>query len=307
RKNEKLQVISGKNLTKEIFSGSTTLPDSNNADWAILGSDRAREQIAPANPKLNRPKFGSLVTETDTVFRWKATALASRYILTVQENGVTVATHDYQNVDAICEGKWCTTAGADLGLLLHDNRSYTWQVTAYNAYGSTGSAWSSFSTEIPGIPALISPDNNAIIAGNITLVWEARPAADSYKVLVKNQNKTYKKKVIALPASCNTEVCTLAIAELLPSDSYNWKVVAKNSLVAGKSASEKHYFTVIDLPTVVPTLSQTPQPTSTAPEATQTPTNTPPATEPPMPTVTPSATTNAPVDLPTAGLHSTVN
>lgn len=297
RKNSKVQIISGKNLTTELFNGSSALPATNTADWHILGSDRARETVAPAAPKANRPKLNSVVTELDTTFRWKPGALTTRYSLTLLENGKIVATKDFPNVDAICAGKWCTVNASTLGYILHDNRNYTWQVIGSNAYGSRSSQVYSFTTDIPGVPVLMSPVNGAVIPGNVTLTWEARPSADNYKIVVKNLPKTYKQKFTNGEQVCNELTCSLTLPELLPVDSYMWKVVAKNSLIAGKSKSEKWYFQVAAVPTVIPTLTSTPQPTETDLPPTVTPSETPPATEPPFPTVTPS---DAPIDLPTA-------
>jgi hypothetical protein len=196
-------------------------------------------------------------------------------------------------------------SAAALGYNLRDNRTYTWQVIGANAYGSISSEVFSFTTEIPGIPALMSPTNGALIAGNVTFVWEARPSADSYKIVLKNQLKTYKQKFTVGKEACNELSCSLNVPELLSVDGYTWKVVAKNSLVGGKSSSEKWTFTVIDVPTVVPTLTQTPEPTGTPIPPTITPSETPPATEPPFPTVTPSETPpDIPVDLPTAALQN---
>jgi murein DD-endopeptidase MepM/ murein hydrolase activator NlpD len=288
RINSSVRVISGKNLTTELLNSGSWLPASSNADWHILGSDRARETIAPEAPKLNRPKVEIPVNETSVGLRWKPAGLATRYTVTLMNSaGGAIASGEY-SAESVCSGKWCSVNTGVMGATLGDNQMYQWMVTARNNYGSTESERHTFTTDIPGEPVLVFPLNGSLAANNTTFNWEPRPAADEYKLVVKNTLGTFKTKVKATAQSCVTGLCTVFSAEALLPDTYLWKVVAKNTSVSGKSKSAAWTFTVLNEATATPTAAFTE--TATPEPMTSTPTETPPMTEAPLNTVTPSPT-----------------
>jgi hypothetical protein len=292
RINSTVKVISGKNLETELLSGGSTLPQSNTADWLILGSDRAREAIAPQMAKPNRPKF--IVNDFNAELRWKVAGLANRYTVTLYDSaGAVLVSRDVSPKD-VCGGKSCTTTTGTLGVNLMDNGAYAWSVTARNNYGSVESPRTVFTTDIPGAPVLVAPANGGQAAIDTSFNWQSRPSADSYKLLVKNTVGTFKQKLNVAPSSCIFGLCTIQLSTPLLPDVYTWKVTAKSSVANGKSKSESWTFSV-SAATATPTamFTQTPAPTATS-------TETPVMTEAPLDTVTPSPTSFETTTAPTA-------
>lgn len=302
RTNSKLRIISGRDLTTELFSGTSWFSSSSSADWVILGSDRAREQVAPQTPKLKFPKMQSIVNETSAELRWKQAGLARGYSVNLFNSGGTVIASQEYSAALICEGKWCSVDSAATGITLSDDQTYQWSVTAKNNYGSVESQRYTFTTDIPGAPLLVLPLNGSQAASNTAFNWQARPAADQYKLVVKNTLATVKLKANVAAAACFIDLCSHTFNETLPPDSYSWKVTAKNSAVNGKSKSEAGTF-VVPLPaTATPTALFTSTPTTEPPTAA--PTITQAMTEPPLNTVTPSETppvisSETPIETPT--------
>jgi murein DD-endopeptidase MepM/ murein hydrolase activator NlpD len=244
RRNGALQILSGKDLTKTIFSEGTAMSAMPGADWLVLGSDRAREAIAPAAAKPKSPKEATLFSEGSFELRWKPAGLATRYTLVLTNSaGSIVASRDF-NIDDICSSEWCATNISALNYPLQDDQTYTWSVTSHNANGSTMGKSRTFITDIPGAPTVIAPADGSLISDEVTLGWTRRPSADSYKIVLKNLVKTVKVKAKLGPDACIGEVCLYSVTEALPADIYTWKVVAVNTPANGKSKGGKWTFTL---------------------------------------------------------------
>jgi hypothetical protein len=114
---------------------------------------------------------------------------------------------------------------------LQNNTSYYWRVRAGNGTGySPWSAVWSFSTEImpPGIPELLSPENNATeIEINTSLVWNIATDASSYEYYYSSDSEF---GIFVNGLTSNTEI---DISDLLYSETYYWKVRAFNGTVEG--------------------------------------------------------------------------
>jgi hypothetical protein len=248
RRSGALQIYSGKDFSKSLYNDSTTLTAMPGADWLVLGSDRARENIAPGTTKPKSPKEATLISDTNVELRWKPAGLANRYTLVLSNSlGSVVASRDF-TYDEICSGEWCATTLAALSYSLLDDQTYTWSVTSHNAYGSTTGKPRTFLTDIPGSPTVIAPADGSHVSDEVTLGWTRRPNADTYKIVLKNLAETVKVKDKVGPEACFGDVCLYTVTDALPADTYAWKVTAVNTPVNGKSKGDKWSFT-LDTPT----------------------------------------------------------
>lgn len=254
RKKLTVRIVSGQDFTTLLYSGASSLPKTNQPNWHILGSDRARESIPPDVALLREPVEGFVVNSPNMTFTWDAAGLASSYVLTLRDaaTGGVVAQRNLGDGWKICKTEVCTSSTQALGILLRDNRIYTWNVSTSNAYGVTGGQTRVFATEIPGAPVLQQPANGAVIDYNTTvsvpLTWAVRPDADFYKILVRNPVTGYVFRTKVQSLSCDPITCTFALpGPLVPGD-YKWQVKSRNIAVNGTSKSEKWTFSVIDQP-----------------------------------------------------------
>jgi murein DD-endopeptidase MepM/ murein hydrolase activator NlpD len=244
RRNGVLQILSGKDFLKALYSDNTALSAMPGADWLVLGSDRARENIAPGVTKPKSPKEATLISDTNFELRWKPAGLANRYTLVLANSaGAVVASRDF-SYDDVCSGQWCITALSALNYVLLDDQTYTWSVTAHNAHGSTSGKPRTFTTDIPGMPSLIAPADGSQISDEVTLGWTKRASADQYKIVLKNMAETVKVKAKLGPEACFGDVCLYSVTDPLPADTYTWKVTAVNTPANGKSKGGKWTFTL---------------------------------------------------------------
>ena len=131
----------------------------------------------PDSPALISPADGSNVVGTVIPFRWTQVTAATDYYLEVATDpGFT----------NLVFGTWIGNyIGVDLTGFPDDGQWYYWRVAAGNAEGSSpfSSVWSFVNgpSDIPDIPALISPANGANAAGTmVSFRWTQAARANDY-------------------------------------------------------------------------------------------------------------------------------
>ncbi len=103
-------------------------------------------------------------------------------------------------------------------------------------------------TNPPSKPALVSPENNAVIVGELpVLVWNVNPAAQQvnrYRVTVRDSANQVVDAVNVLPSSCTTtcELDTSTFGVAFKNVKYTWQVEARN--VKGTRLSDIRAFTM---------------------------------------------------------------
>ena len=129
--------------------------------------------------------------------------------------------------------------------------TYYWYVVATNDEGSAESAKYSFTTSnfgAPGIPTLVSPENNATIAENPNLSWEFGDNTGEYQLLFgtdPDNLDVVQEWTSTLATSYQTN--NLAVGD------YFWKIVVKNYV--GETSSEVFKFTKLGAPDNVTPIS----------------------------------------------------
>ena len=108
---------------------------------------------------------------------------------------------------------------------------YYWQIVARNEAGSIASPIWSFTTAglvLPAAPVLVSPSNAAAaVTPAPVLSWSASAAAASYDV--------YFGTAASPPLVTNTTGTSYAAPALVPSTTYYWQIVARNSVGSAPS------------------------------------------------------------------------
>ena len=134
---------------------------------------------------------------------------------------------------------------------LKPNTTYYWYVVAKNDEGEVSSAEYSFTTSnfgVPGIPTLVSPENNATIAENPNLSWNFGEYTEQYQVWLGTDADNLELKqdwTSTLATSYQTN--NLAVGD------YFWKIVVKNYV--GETSSEVFKFTKLGAPDNVTPIS----------------------------------------------------
>jgi murein DD-endopeptidase MepM/ murein hydrolase activator NlpD len=240
RRNRRLWIVSGVDFTRELYNGSVGLPVANEDDWVILGSDRAREAIAPEPVRLRRPMEGAEINNPTLQFQWRPSGLATAYTLRVIDASDQVVLERYfADVGSICMA-WCRYNTASAGVNLLSGRAYRWTVTAHNVYGSVTSGMRTLITNIPGAPLLLTPhQGESLLSGSgVTLTWQPRISAEQYRVFFQNATGTYSHRPRVLASACSATLCSYTIPDTLLSGTYTWSIEGINTLVGGRSRSE---------------------------------------------------------------------
>jgi transposase-like protein len=130
---------------------------------------------------------------------------------------------------------------------LNNNTIYYWKVTAKNAGGSadaTASPWNFTTIQAPPVAFnLLSPANSAInqnVSG--TLSWQTSMNATGYDVYLGTANPPVTK------VSSNQSAASYNYSGLTNSNTYYWKVVAKNAIDSMTAAGSPWSFTTIIAP-----------------------------------------------------------
>ena len=127
---------------------------------------------------------------------------------------------------------------------LKPNTTYYWYVVAKNDKGEVPSAEYSFTTSdfgVPGIPTLVSPENNAPIAENPNLSWNFGEYTEQYQVWLG----TDSDNLVVVQDWTSTLATSYQTNNLAVGD-YFWKIVVKNYV--GETSSEVFTFTKLGAP-----------------------------------------------------------
>ncbi len=134
---------------------------------------------------------------------------------------------------------------------LKPNTTYYWYVKATNDEGSTSSAEYSFTTsnfDVPGIPTLVYPENNATIAENPNLSWNFGEYTEQYQVLFGTDSDN-----LDVVQDWTSTLATSYQTNNLAVGDYFWKIVVKNYV--GETSSEVFKFTKLGAPDNVTPIS----------------------------------------------------
>ena len=189
----------------------------------------------PAAPVLVAPLDAAQNQPTSLTLSWNASAGAATYRLQVStSNTFAVTVFD----DSTLTGNSQAIMGLTIGT------PYYWRVNAKNAAGTSAYSARSFTTIAAGTPTLVAPVNGALNqATNPTLIWNAVPGADTYRLQVSTSN-TFATTVYndSTRTSTSQPITGLTIAT-----TYFWRVNSKIS--GGTSAySDVWSFTTITPP-----------------------------------------------------------
>ncbi len=223
RKTGTLKVISGADWVTVLYDGASGAGLTNNLDWQILGSDRAREQIPPQMPVLLSPANGALTS--DATVRFKPGGLAKKHTVTFYDGaGVKLKTLN-QNVDwSLWCAVDCAVNPANYGVLVKDGAKFQWEVRAVNSAGNLLTARWTYQVDLPGRVTMVSPPPDSITGLNPTFSWQTVPTGTKYVLIVKPVGATPLPKIQALAADCIGGVCSATLPAPLVAGSYQWRV-----------------------------------------------------------------------------------
>jgi hypothetical protein len=189
----------------------------------------------PAAPVLIAPLDAAVNISTSPALSWNASTGAATYRLQVSlDNSFASTIYD----DSTRTNTSQTITGLTAGTV------YYWRVNAKNIAGTSAYASRSFTTIVPGTPTLISPVNGAISqATNPTLIWNAVPGADTYRLQVSTSN-SFASTVYD---DSTRTIASQAITGLTVGTTYYWRV---NSKTSGRTSaySDIWSFTTIAVP-----------------------------------------------------------
>ncbi|GEM_PF-2718649 len=190
----------------------------------------------PAVPVLVAPVDAAVNQATSPTLIWNAVPGADTYRLQVSVSN-TFTTTVYN--DSTRSSTFQAISGLAVGT------TYYWRLNAKNVAGTSSysTVWSFTTIVVPAAPVLVAPANAALNqATNPTLIWNAVPGADTYRLQVSTSN-TFGTTVYndSTRSSTSQGISGLAVAT-----TYYWRLNAKN--VAGTSV----YSTVWSFTTVTP-------------------------------------------------------
>ena len=196
----------------------------------------------PVAPVLFSPVDSAQNEETSLTLSWLTSAGANTYRLQVSttNNFASTVINDSTNT-----GTSQPITGLTVGTI------YYWRVNAKNTAGTSSysTVWR-FTTIAPGTPTLVAPLNESIDqAVNPTLIWNAIPTADTYRLQVSTTN-TFATTVYNDSTITNTsqEISGLAVGTL-----YFWRV---NSKISGGTSAYSNVWSFTTLaPPSAPSLS----------------------------------------------------
>lgn len=199
---------------------------------------------APTAPTNVSPGSGATVPAGTVTFSWTAVSGTAPISYTAS------ATSMMGSVS-------CTSSSTSCSATVSTGGTYNWRVTASNSCGSAQSVSTSFTVgsagTAPSAPVLVSPANNANLAGgSVTFSWNASTGTTPI---------TYDVNLGPLMKICNNVTATTCTATISTAATYTWWVTAKNS--AGSTQSEQRTL-VIGTPCVAPAAPGNPTPASGA-------------------------------------------
>ena len=189
----------------------------------------------PAAPVLIAPLDAAINIATSPSLSWNASPGAATYRLQVStSNTFAVMLFD----DSTLAGTSQSINGLSLATV------YYWRVNAKNTAGTSAYSSRSFTTIAAGTPTLVAPLNGALNQStNPTLVWNAVPGANTYRLQVSTSN-TF---AAAIYDDSTRTVPSQAISGLTVGTTYYWRVNSKTS-GATSAYSDIWSFTTIAVP-----------------------------------------------------------
>lgn len=191
----------------------------------------------PEAPTPAEPVDGSAINDNTPTFEWSFGIGTDNYRVLV-DNDVDFGSPEVDALVSALENTYTTTT--ELA-----EETYYWIVIAYDMAGNENiSSIYAFSIDIqpPATPTLVSPSDNSILSDNTpTLEWSPSIDADSYRVLVDNDDDFSSPEVdnlISAPASTYTPTVELQ------DDNYWWKIIARD--VAGNESSSSVWMFTIE-------------------------------------------------------------
>ncbi len=225
-------------------TAKNTFGDVNSATWTFT------TDFLPASFNLISPPDASTVNDATPTLVWEEAARAEKYKVVLKDPSGTAILSKTYNAVGVCAGGTCQIDLGAEGITLKHGKTYSWKVTAKNAFGDRNSATWTFTTDLLPAPFnLLSPANGSTIPTKYPVFqWEESARAESYKLVLKDAAGVVILKKSYLPADvCSGGVCQVDLAvegiKLRNGTTYNWKVVAKNTF--GKTKAGKWTFTVV--------------------------------------------------------------
>jgi murein DD-endopeptidase MepM/ murein hydrolase activator NlpD len=241
RKNGFVAILSGIDFQSVLRDADTALPKTSNFDWQILGSDRARERIAPGQPRLDAPPPDAVLSDSSVRFEFRPGGLAKKQQLRVfdgisglQIGSVKVGDNFYR---WCADGITCAMDLAAMSIVPSDGLTITWDVVASSGFGQTVSPRRSLSFDLPGVPLLLSPLADSVVESPPLFQWEPRPTATRYKLVVRD-SLGQKTKLVVQAEWCAPTLCSGVLPAGLPAGAARYWVLAYDAL-GGKSKSAK--------------------------------------------------------------------
>gem|GEM_PF-789037 len=189
---------------------------------------------ATGQPNITNPTDASSIDGYSTALEWDKVANAYKYLLYLYDPSGRLLLKKWYYSASACPLATCSVPSPTLKAGTH-----RWQVVAYGpaGYGSWSYATFSTSAEVPGKPALISPDplvTDPINTFTPTFTWSrvdtATSWATSYRLTVKKGRTVVLNKTYSASSYCNDDVdptCSVTSPSLRPG-TYTWQVVASS-------------------------------------------------------------------------------
>jgi hypothetical protein len=217
-----LQILSLSNSAKYFWRVNA----SNNGGSSSFSTMRRFTTIAPAPlpPQLAFPANGALNQAIAFTFRWNKSINALSYRIQLAKDSL------FTNI--VLNDSTVTDTNRVISALSYSTK-YFWRVNATGA-GGTGAyslLWQFTTGNIPSVPILSSPLNNAMNQPvSLTLRWNSSSGATTYNIQLSTDS-LFATTIISDSTLVDT---SRAIASLNNSTTYFWRVRAQNSI--GKSS-----------------------------------------------------------------------
>jgi len=223
RKTGWMTVISGANWATVLYDGASGVALTNNLDWQILGSDRARELIPPQMPILLSPLDGALTA--DATVRFKPGGLAKKHTVIFYDSaGIKLKTVNQNANWSLWCAATCAVDPAAYGVLVKDGSKFQWEVRSVNGSGKLLSPRWTYQVDRPGRVMMVNPAPDALSDLNPTFTWQTVPTATKYVLIVKRVGSTPFAKIQVLAASCAGGMCSMTLPAPLTTGAYLWRV-----------------------------------------------------------------------------------
>jgi hypothetical protein len=198
---------------------------------------------------LVAPADQTLITDPNIEFSWQPLVGAEKYRLTVRSGGfnykvklnTSICTESLCTFNPATDPKWQPKFGENLN----------WSVSSkFDDNKVTSPDWTLATDFLPTAFILNSPAAAAVVTSSqVTFSWQNDPRVDLFKLALKPGNSEATFNVSVIPQqNCDVLICTVNV-DLASfngqtfNGQYNWRVIASQEGVKGKSKSEKQTFT----------------------------------------------------------------